>query len=546
MMFYTQLFTSKKGPLAKIWLAAHWERKLTKAHIFECNLENTIKDIISPKMKIGLRTSGHLLLGVVRIYSRKAKYLLADCSDALIKIKMAFRPGQTDLPVEELEATVKAITLMEDFTDFDTQLPDPSNIDMVDHFSLNQCRTEEITLKEDFGNNFFNISDFDTQSNKLGLLDLSFQSFAEHADTFGDEGKGYDILDFLTTNNEREPEALLPEPPQNEFEDSFASNNFQDKDTDNQVNAESSTVEVTLLPNEEEAFALEPVPVTPTVEKRKGTRKRKLVVDQSKQLTNDVIKEQLADYSDLIAPLVLAPPTRELMMWKESGAADKLLAQPCSNVITPEINELFGKNIFQKKYSHIPEQDAEPVRQIGEDVHGEMSSLNAESFSVRESTVEPEITHNTELTDPTLMIEDQHDTHPEQEMDRSDLTHPELPSEDSLFVQQSHVEQDSLSTLLHTQSMLNSQDFGERRITRRAQKLLGVLQATQLSQSSSDPFFSLKALCEGSTRFQAATSFFCFLILKKQRALHLQQSAPYEDILATPGPGFYDCSESSF
>lgn len=50
-------------------------------------------------MKIGLRTSGHLLIGVVRIYSRKAKYLLADCNDALLKIKMAFRPGNTSYVV---------------------------------------------------------------------------------------------------------------------------------------------------------------------------------------------------------------------------------------------------------------------------------------------------------------------------------------------------------------------------------------------------------------------------------------------------------------
>uniref|UniRef100_A0A3Q1FX75 Rad21/Rec8-like protein N-terminal domain-containing protein n=1 Tax=Acanthochromis polyacanthus TaxID=80966 RepID=A0A3Q1FX75_9TELE len=159
-MFYTQLFTSKRGPLAKIWLAAHWERKLTKAHVFECNLETTIREIISPKMNIGLRTSGHLLLGVVRIYSRKAKYLLADCNDALVKIKVAFRPGQTDLPVDGLEATTKAITLMEDFTAFDSQLPHPSDIDVVDHFSLNQSRSEDITLKEDFGNGFLSIADF--------------------------------------------------------------------------------------------------------------------------------------------------------------------------------------------------------------------------------------------------------------------------------------------------------------------------------------------------------------------------------------------------
>jgi len=37
---------------------------------------------------LALRTSGQLLLGVVRIYSRKAKYLLDDCNEALVKIKL--------------------------------------------------------------------------------------------------------------------------------------------------------------------------------------------------------------------------------------------------------------------------------------------------------------------------------------------------------------------------------------------------------------------------------------------------------------------------
>lgn len=55
---------------------------------------------------MALRTSGHLLLGVVRIYHRKAKYLLADCNEAFIKIKMAFRPGKK-LTLE----TTKMVTL---------------------------------------------------------------------------------------------------------------------------------------------------------------------------------------------------------------------------------------------------------------------------------------------------------------------------------------------------------------------------------------------------------------------------------------------------
>ena len=52
---------------------------------------------MNPTVPLALRVSGHLLLGVVRIYSRKVKYLMADCNEALVKIKMAFRPGAVDM-----------------------------------------------------------------------------------------------------------------------------------------------------------------------------------------------------------------------------------------------------------------------------------------------------------------------------------------------------------------------------------------------------------------------------------------------------------------
>ena len=64
------------------------------------------------------------MLGVVRIYSRKAKYLLTDCSEAFVKIKMAFRPGIVDMPEENREAPMHAVTLPEVFHDFDSTLMD--------------------------------------------------------------------------------------------------------------------------------------------------------------------------------------------------------------------------------------------------------------------------------------------------------------------------------------------------------------------------------------------------------------------------------------
>lgn len=48
---------------------------------------------------MALRLSGQLLLGVVRIYSRKAKYLLDDCNDALLRIKMVRLPLRLSLLV---------------------------------------------------------------------------------------------------------------------------------------------------------------------------------------------------------------------------------------------------------------------------------------------------------------------------------------------------------------------------------------------------------------------------------------------------------------
>ena len=96
--------------------------------MYETNIESSVDGIMQPKVKMALRTSGHLLLGVVRIYSRKAKYLLSDCNEAFVKIKMAFRPGMVDLPEENREAAINAITLPEVFHDFDTAMPDLDDV----------------------------------------------------------------------------------------------------------------------------------------------------------------------------------------------------------------------------------------------------------------------------------------------------------------------------------------------------------------------------------------------------------------------------------
>lgn len=61
---------------------------------------------------MALRLSGQLLLGVTKIYSRKARYLLEDCADALSRLKLTFCPGAAvDLPANQSKASATAITL---------------------------------------------------------------------------------------------------------------------------------------------------------------------------------------------------------------------------------------------------------------------------------------------------------------------------------------------------------------------------------------------------------------------------------------------------
>ena len=88
-MFYSETLLAKNGPLARVWLASNLERKLSKQNILSEKLDTKVKDIMATgQAPIALRLSGQLLLGVVRIYSRKARYLLDDCSEALVKLKM--------------------------------------------------------------------------------------------------------------------------------------------------------------------------------------------------------------------------------------------------------------------------------------------------------------------------------------------------------------------------------------------------------------------------------------------------------------------------
>ncbi|KAG5486374.1 hypothetical protein CUR178_07686 [Leishmania enriettii] len=87
-MFFSTYVLTKKGPLAKVWLAAHWDKRLTRHEVKVVDLSQTILHIVRPVVPIALRTSGELLVGVVRIYALKVKHLLKEATEATLFLRV--------------------------------------------------------------------------------------------------------------------------------------------------------------------------------------------------------------------------------------------------------------------------------------------------------------------------------------------------------------------------------------------------------------------------------------------------------------------------
>nr|KAF6423524.1 RAD21 cohesin complex component like 1 [Rousettus aegyptiacus] len=542
-MFYTHVLMSKRGPLAKIWLAAHWEKKLTKAHVFECNLEITIEKIISPKVKIALRTSGHLLLGVVRIYNRKAKYLLADCSEALLKMKMTFRPGLVDLPKENFEAAYSAITLPEEFHDFDTQ--NVNAIDVSEQFTQNQSRPEEITLKEDYGeeseilrrHSFFDDNILLNSSGPLiehspGSVIGEKTLFYDSGDGFGDEGAAGEMIDNLLQHAENilledmqlnREISLPPEPPDTIM--------VEPENPECICLPENEKIDATTLSNEEERFILDPIDASDIAWKKKG-KKRKLLIDPVKEISSKIMHKQLTSFTDTLTVLELAPPTQRLMMWKKRGGVDTLLSTAAQDLIHTELKVLFTKCFLSSGFKL-----GRKVIQK-ESVREEIGSRNIVEASKME-----ELNCQQELSQPKTWK----DLTGGSNCSSHEASNKNINSEqDIVEMVSSAVEESSLLSAILAQeiencpvepeSLGNEQNI-ETEIWNR--RILQMLNSLRESNKMGMQQFSLMTLCRNSDRKQAAAKFYTFLALKKQRAIELSQSAPYADIIAMVGPMFH-------
>lgn len=120
------------------------------------------------------------------------------------------------------------------------------------------------------------------------------------------------------------------------------------------LNEQNASVDqTTLVQNEEESFALAPVDASALRGLPKTKRKRKLIVDEVKNISGEEMKAQLSDTTDIVITLDLAPPTKRLMHWKETGGVEKLFALPGKNIPAIPMAKVSLLILFKKHSEHI-------------------------------------------------------------------------------------------------------------------------------------------------------------------------------------------------
>eukprot|EP00756_Hemistasia_phaeocysticola_P041280 Hpha_TRINITY_DN16906_c1_g8::TRINITY_DN16906_c1_g8_i2::g.55256::m.55256 len=108
-MFFNSFVLTKRGPLARIWLAAHWDKRLTKQEIQLIDLTEVVVQVMKPDIAISCRTHGELLLGCVKVFHNKVHLLLKDAQETKLHLKppapaAVKKDAEAEVEVKHVEA----------------------------------------------------------------------------------------------------------------------------------------------------------------------------------------------------------------------------------------------------------------------------------------------------------------------------------------------------------------------------------------------------------------------------------------------------------
>ena len=291
-----------------------------------------------------------------------------------------------------------------------------------------------------------------------------------------------------------------------------------------------------MIPLEGEGFILEPVDVSTVTKERRGKRKRKLVVDTSKELTADDIRAQLNDCSDIVQQKCFPPPTKKALAWKTMASSEQLFQKP-GLPLAPELIKVIARN-YSTNIPGLPVDEdldlkfdqEEPRNADLSEMPVDTTTANLEagdeiSAAAAPTTEQPSLVDDTRPFELEMGGNDDLLDFPEDAASRVIPEMPDLEAEEEPSTTQSTEER-------HSSEL--TEEFEQRRWTKRTQQVFRTLNRN-LSNKKDVPFSSLTQRC---SRKQAASRFYTCLLLAKDGTIDVEQSEAYGPIQIHKGPRF--------
>ena len=328
------------------------------------------------------------------------------------------------------------------------------------------------------------------------------------------------------------------------------------------------TEEAPVAAQEEEGFVLEPVEVE---EKRGVRRKRRLVVDTDKEFTGQQIKAQFDDFKDLLQAKCFPPPTKKAMLWKEMAGCDQLFSNPTIPLLGTELFTMITRNYCMDvsgkaavetgiELDNIVDASRDTIVDASRDNITDANNVSKDTSAIEKvrgapasADLEPVGAILPERDDALLAVdelkEDAKVTDLEGTLVGGDDLRPfdvdnglgmGMEEDFGLGATNPIPDMGDFDDILPTpsteeqQSNELSEEFEERRWTKRTQQVLRVLQHNLLNSDQIE-FSSLTRKCN---RKQAASRFYTCLLLAKEGMITVEQPQPYGDIRLQKGPKF--------
>ena len=300
-------------------------------------------------------------------------------------------------------------------------------------------------------------------------------------------------------------------------------------------------------PPEEEGFVLAPLDTTGVEKKQKSARKRRLVVDSDKEFSGQIIRSQFEDFKDTLQPKCFPPPTKKAMMWKEMASCDQLFSRPTS-VLVNKMSKMIVRNYTMDVPGELP-----PDAMIDLELDNlETTKDTTEAIEIPRDRTEPVVNGDVTAGEITLpdagVSKDVVDSmigefdfqmgadRPadleggllegtiEGAEDATSRVIPEMPD----------IEEGILESTEEQQSNELSEEFEQRRWTKRTQQVIRVLDRNFKNKDEIE-FSSLTQRCN---RKLAASRFYTCLLLAKEGMITLKQNEPYAEIAIEKGSKF--------